>query len=62
VKAAAKWMEQGVVIPLYGRLLFGVSVFRAAFRFLPALPIIIAFLLLALLTRWGFLGGPARGR
>jgi hypothetical protein len=38
------------VIPLYGRALLGVAVFRAAFKWLLAVPILIAFLLIALLT------------
>jgi hypothetical protein len=49
--AANRWMEQGVVIPLYGRILLGVAVFWAAFKWLLALPILIALLLIALLTR-----------
>lgn len=43
-------MEQGDVIPLYGRVLLGAAVFRAAFKWLLALPILVAFLLIALLS------------
>jgi len=49
--AANRWMEQGVVIPLYGRVLLGLAVFWASFKWLLALPILLAFLLIALLTR-----------
>ncbi len=51
--ATNRWMEQGVVIPLYGRILLGVAVFWAEFKWLLALPILIAFLLIALLTKRG---------
>jgi hypothetical protein len=44
-------MEQGVVIPLYARVLLGVAAFRAMLKWLLALPILIAFLLIALFTR-----------
>ena len=44
-------MEQGVVVPLYGRILLGVAVFWVEFKWLLALPILIAFLLIALLAR-----------
>ena len=46
-----RWMEQGVVIPLYGRILLGVADFWVDFKWLLALPILIAFLLIALLAR-----------
>jgi hypothetical protein len=46
-----RWMEQGVVIPLYGRILLGVAVFWVEFKWLLALPILLAFLLIALLTK-----------
>jgi hypothetical protein len=49
--AVNRWMEPGVVIPLYGRILLGVAVFWASFRWLLALPILIAFLLIALLVK-----------
>jgi predicted neutral ceramidase superfamily lipid hydrolase len=49
--ATNRWMEQGVVIPLYGRVLLGVALFWVDFKWLLALPIIIAFLLIALLAR-----------
>jgi hypothetical protein len=57
MKAAAnRWMEQGVVIPLYGRILLGVAAFWLSFRWLLALPILIAFLLIGLLTKRGAKG------
>ena len=46
--ATNRWMEQGVVIPLYGRILLGVADFWVDFKWLLALPILIAFLLIAL--------------
>jgi len=49
--ATNRWMEQGVVIPLYGRILLGVAVFWVDFKWLLALPILIAFLLIALLAK-----------
>ena len=49
--ATNRWMEQGVVIPLYGRILLGVAVFWVEFKWLLALPILIAFLLIALLAK-----------
>jgi type II secretory pathway component PulF len=44
-------MEQGVVIPLYGRILLGVADFWVDFKWLLALPILVAFLLIALLAK-----------
>lgn len=49
--AANGWMEQGVVIPLYGRTLLGIAVFWADFKWLLSVPLLIAFLLIALLAR-----------
>ena len=49
--ATNRWMEQGVVIPLYGRILLGVADFWVDFKWLLALPILIAFLLIALLAK-----------
>jgi hypothetical protein len=49
--ATNRWMEQGVVVPLYGRILLGVAVFWVEFKWLLAIPILIAFLLIALLAR-----------
>jgi hypothetical protein len=49
--ATNRWMEQGVAVPLYGRILLGVAVFWADFKWLLALPILIAFVLIALLAR-----------
>jgi hypothetical protein len=63
--ATNRWMEQGVVIPLYGRILLGVAVFWVSFKWLLALPIFIAFLLIALLTkreRQSLVGPPGRGQ
>jgi hypothetical protein len=39
--------EQGVVIPFYARIVFGVAVFWIDFKWLLALPIIVMFLCLA---------------
>jgi len=44
-------MEQGVVIPLYRRILLRVAVCWVEFKWLLALPILIAFLLIALLAK-----------
>jgi hypothetical protein len=49
--ATNRWMEQGVVIPLYGRILLGVAVFWVRFKWLLALPILIAFALIVSLAR-----------
>jgi hypothetical protein len=49
--ATNRWMEQGVVVPLYGRILLGVAVLWVEFKWLLALPILIAFLLIVLLGR-----------
>jgi hypothetical protein len=49
--ATNQWMEQGVVIPLYGRILLVVAVFWIEFKWLLALPILIAFLLIALFAK-----------
>lgn len=49
--ATNRWMEQGVVIPLYGRILLGVADFWVDFKWLLALPILVAFLLIALLAK-----------
>jgi len=46
-----RWVVQGVVIPLYGRILLGVTLFWVQFKWLLALPILIAFLVIALLAR-----------
>jgi hypothetical protein len=49
--AANRWMGQGIVIPLYGRILLGIAVFWGRFRWFLALPIIMSFLLIALFTK-----------
>lgn len=49
--AANRWMQQGVATPLYARILLGVAVFWVDFKWLLALPILIAFVLIALLTK-----------
>jgi len=49
--ATDRWMEQGVVMPLYGRIFLGIAVFWVDFKWLLALPILIAFVLIALLTK-----------
>ena len=49
--AVNQWISQGVVIPVYGRVLLGVAVFWATFRWLLAVPVLGAFVLLALLAR-----------
>ncbi|HTZ82715.1 MAG TPA: hypothetical protein VMB66_05960 [Candidatus Acidoferrales bacterium] len=49
--AVNRWMEQGIAVPLYGRVLLGVAVFWVEFKWLLAIPILAAFLLIALLAR-----------
>ena len=49
--ATNRWMEQGVVIPLYGRILLGVAVFWVEFKWFLALPVLVAFVLIALLAK-----------
>lgn len=51
--ATNRWTEQGVVVPLYGRILLGVAIFWVEFKWLLALPILVAFLLIALLASRG---------
>ncbi len=48
--AVNRWMEHGVAIPLYGRILLGAAVFWTDFKWLLALPIILALSLIALLA------------
>lgn len=49
--ATNRWLEQGVAIPHYGRMLLGVALFWVDFKWLLALPILMAFLIIAWLAR-----------
>ena len=60
--ASNQWMEQGVPIPLYGRILLGVADFWIDFRWVLAIPILSTFLLIALLAKWDTRGVGARMR
>ena len=60
--AVNRWMEQGAVIPLSGRMLLGIAVFWTDFKWLLALPIIISFCLIAFFTRREPRTSPEAGR
>jgi hypothetical protein len=47
------YMEQGVAIPIYERILFGVAVFCLSFRWLLALPILSVLFTVAAFTHSG---------
>jgi type II secretory pathway component PulF len=49
--AVNRWLEQGIAVPLYGRILLGVAFFWAEYKWLLALPIIMSFFLIKFFMR-----------